>query len=214
DMDGTLVDTEPYWIATETGMATEHGGTWTHEQALGMVGRPITDTADELSARGVPGTREEIATELGHRVARHIRSEGPPWRPGARELLTALGAAGVPCALVTMSYREMAQAVLDTLPGDTFAAVVTGDEVTHGKPHPEPYLTAARMLDVDIRECVAIEDSLPGVASAEASGAATVAVPLMVDIPPAPGRGLLRSLAGVTVGDLATIASGEPLVRG
>src|SRR5699024_7350853 len=134
DMDGTLVDTEPYWIATETGRAPEHGGAGAHGQArggggrrrtepahgpragrrpagraLGPLGRPITDPADELSARGVPGTREEIATELVHRVARHIRSEGPPWRPGARELLTALGAAGVPCALVTMSYREMAQ---------------------------------------------------------------------------------------------------------
>lgn len=213
DMDGTLIDSEPYWIANETGIAAEHGAPWTEEQALQMVGRPITDTGKALSALGVPGTPDDIADELVRRMAHLIRTEGPPWRPGARELLDALRAAGIPCALVTMSYREMAQAVLDTLPEGTFEAVVTGDEVTHGKPHPEPYLTAARMLGVDVRECVAIEDSVPGVESAEAAGAATIAVPLMVDIPPAPGRSMLRTLEGVTIEELAAIASGEPLVR-
>lgn len=213
DMDGTLIDSEPYWIANETGIAAEHGATWTEEQALQMVGRPITDTGAVLSELGVPGTAEDIAEELVRRMAHLIRTEGPPWRPGARELLLALREADVPCALVTMSYREMADAVLDTLPEGTFGAVVTGDEVTHGKPHPEPYLTAARMLGVDVRECVAIEDSVPGVESAEAAGAATIAVPLMVDIPPAPGRSMLRTLEGVTIEELAAIASGEPLVR-
>lgn len=213
DMDGTIVDSEPYWIATETALAAEHGGTWTHEQGLAMVGRPITDTARLLRELGVPGTVDEIAGELVTRVTDLIRTEGAPWRPGARELLEAVGQAGIPSALVTMSYREMADAVLAALPAGTFAAVVTGDEVTRGKPHPEPYLTAARMLDVDVTRCVAFEDSPTGVASAEASGAATVAVPLMVDIPPAPGRSMLRTLEGVTLDDLAAIASGEPLVR-
>lgn len=214
DMDGTLVDSEPYWIATETALASEHGGTWTHEQALQMVGNPIVHTAAALIEQGgVPGTPEEVAEQLVQRVTERIRTDGPPWRPGARELLSALNEAGVPCALVTMSYREMAEAVLETLPEGVFDAVVTGDEVTHGKPHPEPYLTAARMLDVDIRQCVAIEDSVPGIASAEASGAATVAVPLMVQIPSAPGRSMLDTLEGVTVTDLARIADGEPLVR-
>ena len=208
DMDGTLVDSEPYWMATERELALEHGGTWSDEQALGMVGQEITFTARSLREQaGVAGTDDEIAERLVSRVAARIRHGGPPWRPGARELLDALTAAGVPCALVTMSYREMAQAVLDSLPAGTFAAVVTGDEVTHGKPHPEPYLAAARLLGVDIGRCVAIEDSVPGVASAEASGAATIAVPLMVDIPPAPGRTLLPSLAGVTVADLGRVAA-------
>ena len=212
-MDGTLVDSEPYWIATEGALAAEHGGTWTHEQGLQMVGKPITHTAAALRDLGVLGTIDEIAAELVRRVAALIRTEGPPWRPGARDLLTATAEAGVPSALVTMSYREMADAVLETLPAGTFAAVVTGDVVTHGKPHPEPFLTAAALLGVDIRDCVAIEDSIPGVASAEASGAATIAVPLMVDIPAAPGRSMLRTLEGLTVSDLADIVSGEEIVR-
>ena len=208
DMDGTLVDSEPYWMATERELAHEQGASWTDEQALAMVGQEITYTARSLREQaGVPGTDEEIAERLVNRVAERIREEGPPWRPGARELLDELAAAGVPSALVTMSYREMAQAVLESLPAGIFAAVVTGDEVSRGKPHPEPYLTAAHLLDVDIRHCVAIEDSIPGVASAEASGAATIAVPLMVDIPPAPGRTLLPSLTGVTVADLSRVAA-------
>src|SRR5690606_22208764 len=128
DMDGTIVDSEPYWIATETALAAEHGGTWTHEQGLAMVGRPITDTARLLRELGVPGTVDEIAGELVTRVTDLIRTEGAPWRPGARELLEAVGQAGIPSALVTMSYREMADAVLAALPAGTFAAVVTGDE--------------------------------------------------------------------------------------
>ncbi len=213
DMDGTLVDTEPYWIATEAALAAEHGGTWTHEQGLAMVGKPITHTAAKLRELGVPGTDDEVAAELVRRVTEHIRTDGPPWRPGAREILTALVEAGVPCALVTMSYRSMAEAVIETLPAGTFSAVVTGDEVTHSKPHPEPYLRAAEMLDVDIRDCVAVEDSVPGVASALASGAATIAVPLMVEIAPGPGLSMLTTLEGLTLSELATVASGEPLVR-
>ncbi|MEE6280808.1 HAD family hydrolase [Georgenia sunbinii] len=215
DMDGTLVDTEPYWIGSEIALAEEHGGSWSHEQALRLVGHSITTSARILrDEAGVQGTDDEIATTLVGRVADRVRTDGPPWRPGARELLDALREAGVPCALVTMSYTELAAAVLDTLPAGTFAAVVTGDEVVQGKPHPEPYLTAAARLGVDITACVAIEDSPPGVASAEAAGAATIAVPLMIDIPAAPGRSLLRTLEGVTLDDLATIAAGTPLQRG
>ena len=214
DMDGTLVDSEPYWIATEQELAEAHGGTWSHEQALGMVGQAITFTAASLREQaGVRGTDDEIAARLVARVAQRIRQDGAPWRPGARELLQTLVAEQIPCALVTMSYGAMAEAVLEVLPAGTFSAVVTGDVVTHGKPHPEPFLTAARMLDVDITRCVAIEDSVPGVAAAVASGAATVAVPLMVPIAHTPGLSMLRSLEGITSADLARIAGGEPLVH-
>ncbi len=208
DMDGTLIDSEPYWIANETGIAAEHGAPWTEEQALQMVGRPITDTGRALSALGVPGTPDDIADELVRRMAHLIRTEGPPWRPGARELLDALRAAGIPCALVTMSYREMAQAVLDTLPEGTFEAVVTGDEVTHGKPHPEPYLAAARALGVEVTDCVAIEDSPTGVRSAVAAGVPTLAVPHVVPVPAIVGAVQAPSLRGLTPHDLRRLFVG------
>ncbi len=69
-----------------------------------------------------------------------------PWRPGALELLTSLRDAGVPCALVSASYRVLLDAALGQLPAGTFAVSVAGDEVSQGKPHPEPYEKACAEL--------------------------------------------------------------------
>ena len=74
-------------------------------------------------------------------VERGIAETEPQWRPGARELLASLLAAGIPCALVTMSTRSLADAVVAMLPQGTFQAIIAGDEVEHEKPHPDPYLS-------------------------------------------------------------------------
>jgi HAD superfamily hydrolase (TIGR01509 family) len=125
-----------------------------------------------------------------------------PWRPGARELLESLVAQGVPCALVTMSWESLATAVVGNLPNGSFAAVVTGDVVHHGKPHPEPYLAAARLLGVDLAACIAIEDSPPGVASAVAAGIPTIAVPSHVKVPQTVGAVQISTLTGLAPQDL------------
>jgi HAD superfamily hydrolase (TIGR01509 family) len=145
-----------------------------------------------------------IVEELLDRVVAEV-GRAVPWRPGARELLLSLHAAGVPCALVTMSYARLADAVVRALPAGVFAAVVPGDQVRHGKPHPEPYLTAAQRLGVAPQECVAIEDSPPGVRSAQAAGAAVVAVPHVVPIPPGPGRVVVDTLEGLSPAGLARL---------
>jgi HAD superfamily hydrolase (TIGR01509 family) len=145
-----------------------------------------------------------IVEELLDRVVAEVR-RAVPWRPGARELLLSLHAAGVPCALVTMSYARLADAVVAALPAGVFAAVVPGDQVRHGKPHPEPYLTAAARLGVPPGECVAIEDSPPGVQSAQAAGTAVVAVPHVVPIAPGPGRVVLDTLVGLSPVGLARL---------
>jgi HAD superfamily hydrolase (TIGR01509 family) len=144
--------------------------------------------------------------DIVHRLQAHVIdrvNRAANWQPGARDLLAGLRAAGVPQALVTMSWTPLAQAVLRHLPEGTFDVVVTGDHVTHGKPHPEPYTTAARRLGVEAAACVAIEDSPTGVASAEAAGTVTFAVPHLVPIPAAPGRTVVGSLADLTVATLA-----------
>lgn len=207
DMDGTLVDTEPYWMEAEYALVEEHGGTWSDEHARALVGNPLLVSAEYLREHGGVALDPVAIVErlLGAVVAR-VRDH-VPWQPGARELLAELSARRVPMALVTMSWTSLAHAVVSRLPAGTFAAVVTGDEVTHGKPHPEPYLTAASRLGVDVRECVAIEDSVTGLRSAEAAGATTVAVPHLVPIPPRSGRVLVPSLTGLDVDSLARIAA-------
>jgi HAD superfamily hydrolase (TIGR01509 family) len=153
----------------------------------------------------VPWEPERIVDELLDRVIIRV-TEHVPWRPGARELLSALQEQGVPSALVTMSWRSLADAVVGALPDGTFAAVVTGDEVSHGKPHPEPYRAAARLLGVSPQDCVAIEDSPTGVRSAVAAGVPTLAVPHVVAVPEIPGAVHLDTLSGLTPAALADLA--------
>lgn len=202
DMDGTLVDTEPYWIAAEHEIVAEHGGRWSDELAHQLVGNPLLVSARFIIANSpLECTPEELVDELLLRVVRQVQRH-TPWRPGARELLTELGELGVPCALVTMSWQSLARAVTASLPPDAFRVVVTGDRVTHGKPHPEPYLGACAALAVQPGECVAIEDSATGVRSAVAAGVPTLAVPHVVAVPDIPGAVHLSSLAGVRAADL------------
>jgi HAD superfamily hydrolase (TIGR01509 family) len=205
DMDGTLVDTEPYWIEEEFQLVAEYGGRWSEQHAHNLVGNNLFVSAEYIRDHGgVTLTPEQIIDRLlagvGARVKVHI-----PWRPGARELLAELNTLAVPCALVTMSYRSLARAVVAGLPAGSFRTVVAGDDVAHGKPHPEPYLTAAERLAVPTDRCVAIEDSLTGVASAEAAKVATLAVQHLVEIPPAPGRTVVRSLTGWGAADLGAL---------
>ena len=214
DMDGTLVDTEPHWIAAEHALMARHGASWSHEQALQLVGSALPDSGRLLAAHlaaeaGVHLDPAAIVEELIAEVVRQV-SASVVWRPGALDLLRALGERGVPCALVTMSYRSLAGTVAALVPG-AFAVVVAGDEVARGKPAPDPYLRAAELLGADPARCVVLEDSAPGVASGEAAGCRVVACPHMVPIPPAPGRSRVRSLAELDVDALGAVAAGRVL---
>jgi len=204
-MDGTLVDTEPYWMAEERALVDRHGGVWTDEHARQLVGNDLLVSAEYILAHSpIMLTPLEVVNELlagvVARVAEHV-----PWRPGARELLAGCVAEGVPCALVTMSWESLASAVVMNLPLGSFTAVITGDVVSHGKPHPEPYLAAARLLGVELGDCIAIEDSPPGVASAVAAGIPTIAVPHQVPVPEMVGAVQLSTLVGLEPQDLLTI---------
>jgi HAD superfamily hydrolase (TIGR01509 family) len=199
DMDGTLVDTEPVWARVQIDLLPSLGATWTVEDAMRLVGSDLADAVQVWMGALPEGviSAEELADRMFGEVVRSLK-EDVVLRPGALELLQALRAAGVPCALVSASYRVMIDAVLSHLGPDLFDVVVAGDEVRNGKPHPEPYLTAAQELDVDPADCVVIEDSPGGTASGTAAGAFVVAVPQWVTIPEAPRRLVLESLAGVT----------------
>lgn len=214
DMDGTIVDTEPYWIAAEHALVEAHGGTWSHEQAMQLVGQSLTFSAGLLQEAGVELEIREIIDTLTAEVISSVRRQ-VPWRPGARELLEDLHLAGVRCALVTMSEGPLAREVVDSLPRPYFEVVVTGDTVSQGKPHPEAYLTAVERLQEDdpylgIHHCVALEDSVPGVTAAVASGVTTVAVPHIVPLPEDSRYHLWDSLSGRTLADLEELVAAKP----
>jgi HAD superfamily hydrolase (TIGR01509 family) len=208
DMDGTIVDTEPYWFEAEYAVVASHGDSWSDDHARAMVGFDLLDSGRYMIQHGgVRLTPHEIVELLLDSVVSNVR-RAVPWRPGARELLAEVREANIPTALVTMSWRRFATEVVEALPAGAFDASVVGDDVERGKPHPDPYLLAAERLGVDIRKCLAIEDSPTGVASALAAGATVLAVPHHVDVPmrhDVNGRMVRReTLAGLTVADLAT----------
>ncbi|MEO3935293.1 HAD family hydrolase [Dermatophilaceae bacterium Soc4.6] len=202
DMDGTLIDSEPYWIAEEHALVEAYGGTWSDEQAHALVGNPLEVSAQYiLDHSPVTLTVAEVVDRLMRGVMARVEQE-VPWRPGAPELLAACRAVGVSTALVTMSWRPFTDLLLQVLPADSFDVVVPGDAVVNGKPHPEPYLTALRELGLEAADCVAIEDSPAGVRSAAAAGVPTIAVPHVVPVPRIAGVVQLPTLAGLTPHDL------------
>jgi HAD superfamily hydrolase (TIGR01509 family) len=204
-MDGTLVDTEPYWMRAEGELAARHGAGWTHADSLAVVGFDLLDAAQYMRDRmGLDLEPAQIVEGLLDRVIEQIRVV-VPWRDGAVQLLSDLAAAGVPCGLVTMSYLRFVEPILEGLPPGTFDAVVTGDAVERGKPHPDPYLEAARLLGVDATDCLAIEDSNTGARSAEAAGCAVLCVPNHVPILEGERRMFADTLEGLTAVSLPVL---------
>lgn len=212
DMDGTLVDTEPYWIETEFELADRFGGTWSQEHGLALVGNDLLASGRYIlqhmfppEAPGARLTPEEVVELLLDGVVARVE-HAVPWRPGARELLAGLVETGVPCALVTMSYQRFVDPILAQLPSGAFAEIVTGDRVARGKPHPEPYLKAAAGLGVAAGDCLAIEDSNTGATSAEAAGCTVLVVPCHVTVEPGERRVFRDSLEGLRVDALLDLA--------
>ncbi len=199
DLDGLLIDSEPIWFRVEERVLAELGGArpWRHEDQAACVGGTLPLTADYLRGLArMPVSNAEVQRRLLTGMAAALR--GPvPLRPGALELLRALASDGVPCALVSSSYRVLVDAALGTIGPEHFAISVAGDEVRRPKPDPEPYRTAARRLDVEPSACVVFEDAPAGVASAEAAGCVCVVVPDVVPVPQTPTRPVLGSLLDV-----------------
>lgn len=199
DMDGTIIDSEPYWIAAERELVEEFGGSWSMEQAYAVVGSGLWNTAKLLRAAGVDLPADDVVARLSQRVLDQV-NHSVPWRPGVRELFRELLDAGVPCALVTMSLRANAEALAHAVDKElgqrVFTAIVAGDDVAEPKPHPEAYLRGAELLGVSPQDCVALEDSGFGAGSAYAAGAVTVGIPLHVPISTDVVHELWESLEG------------------
>ncbi|MEV4247126.1 HAD family phosphatase [Streptosporangium canum] len=207
DMDGLLVDSEKIWFQVESEVMERLGGGWGPADQERLVGGSMPSTvAYMLTASGASAHPDDVAAWMLEGMT-HRLAGGVEMMPGAAELLAAVRRAGLPTALVTSSVRPIAEACLKGIGRDNFDHVVTGDDVMRTKPHPEPYLTAARLLDVAAARCVALEDSPNGVTAATAAGCRVVAVPSVLPIPAAPGRLVVNSLHEVDVDVLRALAA-------
>jgi HAD superfamily hydrolase (TIGR01509 family) len=207
DMDGLLVDTEPLWFETEADVMARLGAPWTKQDQEQLLGGSMDNTVGYLLARATrPVPPADVARWMTEGMLRRAAEGRVVVRPGARELLNEVAATGIPYALVTGSQRPFTEAVLAST-GFRFPVTVTGDDVARTKPDPEPYLLAAKLLDADPEQCVALEDSPNGVASATSAGCLVVAVPTLLAIPPAPRRLVVPSLNGITLATLRALAA-------
>ncbi|BBG02129.1 MULTISPECIES: HAD family hydrolase [Pseudonocardia] len=209
DMDGTLIDSEKVWEVALNDLMKHLGSVPLPVEArLESVGGSL-DSSLRICFREagrdpatVPADEYRETGEWLYSRAGELFAHGVPWRPGARELLVALRAEGIPAALVTNTIRVLVTRALDTLGAEHFAAIVPGDEVSEPKPGPEPYLRGAELLGLDPADCVAVEDSPTGARSAERAGCAVLVVPCELEVPAGERRVQRSTLSGVTPADL------------
>jgi HAD superfamily hydrolase (TIGR01509 family) len=177
DMDGLLVDSEPVWTIAEVELAESLGGSWDSAIKTRVIGTSVRTAVPIILEHFKAAHRDpaEVIHWLLGRMVELFQRELPVM-PGAHELVDGLRAAGVPVALVSSSYRVLVDAVLHAFGTDRFDFTLSGDEVTHTKPHPEPYAKAAAALGVDPGRCVVLEDAPSGIASAEAAGCIAIGV--------------------------------------
>lgn len=208
DMDGTLVDSEKLWDIAMHTLYAKFGAEMTPEVRASTVGGSaegvIRIVYADLGLDPDPVDMAATADWL-HDVTGDLFDAGLPWCEGARELLDALSAAGVPMALVTNTRRALTERALETIGRGYFVASVCGDEVPRGKPHPDPYLRGAELLGLAPGQCLAIEDSVTGAASAEGAGCPVLVVPNDVEVPPSPRRHHVGSLTEVDPSGLLAI---------
>ncbi|NEG88827.1 HAD hydrolase-like protein [Bifidobacterium aerophilum] len=232
DLDGTLIDSDPYWVRAERALLERCGGAWDDALAEAMQGAALPMIIRLLRERGVDLPDEVIVSTLTDQVM-CMERERLPWIEGACELLAELAEACVPSVLVTGSPRPIVDNVLAHAPAGSFVGAISGDDDVPHKPDPAPYLAAARiavtagsehrMRDSGrhgegvstgnasipsrdlMRRCVIFEDSLPGLAAARASGGYVIAVTGHARVPVA-GCGrydrMIRDYRGLRPSDL------------
>jgi len=175
DMDGVLTDSEPAFFAAVNHVLARYGHHISAEEYAPYIGSATPAMWSAMIERfALPLSLEAILDEYEPPLMARLREPRLPL-PGARELLDTLRARRIPVALCTASYRRWVDAILAGAGlGGLFDAIVAGEDIANPKPHPEPYLTAARLLRLDPKDCLAVEDSLNGLTSALRAGTCVI----------------------------------------
>lgn len=179
DMDGVLIDSEPFWVEAEREVFARVGVDLRPEDMVHTIGLRIEEVARFwFRRRPWEGPApEDVASDVLHRVVALVRERGRPL-PGVRRTLERFASRGVPMAVASSSPGRLIRIVLDQLGiAGYFAAAVSAEGESHGKPHPAVFLTAASKLGVEPPSCLVIEDSVNGVIAAKAARMKCLAVP-------------------------------------
>lgn len=186
DADGTLFDTERLARDCWLDVAREWGAAPVEAHYMELIGRNHLGIATRLQeVCGLEFPVSDFLLVCSQRVRDTIESQGVPVKAGAPEILRFLHSRGVPVALATSSGGAATRMKLErTGLAPYFQAVLTGDMVSIGKPHPEIFLSACEALHLPPACCLAVEDSPNGIRSAHGAGMRVVMIPDL--IPPSP----------------------------
>jgi HAD superfamily hydrolase (TIGR01509 family) len=178
DLDGLMFNTEELYQEVGATLLARRGYEFTPELLDQMMGRPSHVALQiMIDTHTLKATVEELLAETDEIFPEILRTRLAPM-PGLVELLAALEAREIPKAIATSSRRSFVERVLDTFNyRPRFSPILTSEDITHGKPHPEIYLQAAERLNIPPTEMLVLEDSQNGCRAAVAAGAITVAVP-------------------------------------
>jgi sugar-phosphatase len=211
DMDGLLVDSEPFWRKAHMAIVAEEGFTITEDDVRAMAGKGTNHVVDEWGERF--GWDASKNPEITDRVVKNVISqvaESGKALPGVYDLIEMLQQHDIPMAVASSSMPELIDVTLNKLDIAKFMTIIrsTRDE-KNSKPFPDVYLTVARLLDVEPSTCLVFEDALNGVRAAKAAGMTCVAVP---ELPYDPDRfaeadlivDFLEGFSWATIQDLMT----------
>jgi len=181
DMDGLLLDTERIAMAMFEQACGLHGVAFDRALYERCIGTSMQGTREILERALGVDVYERLDREWSRLYGARVATQAVDVKDGARDLLELVHRTGLPTALATSTATPLAKIKLSLAGLDHyFATIVGGDVVTRAKPHPEPYLTAARALGVEARRCWAVEDSDNGVRAAHAAGFFVFQVPDLV----------------------------------
>lgn len=177
DMDGVLVDSEPLFHKAVNMMVERCGAAPITEEENNryLLGTTVEETWVRVKElRDVPQTPAELLAGYNEVVKEVLRSDLAP-RPGVRALIAEAERRGLPIAVASSSLREWVDLKLSVIGlTDAFPVKLGGDDIENGKPAPDIYIKAARLIGLEANECIAIEDSPIGLAAASSSGAYTI----------------------------------------
>jgi HAD superfamily hydrolase (TIGR01509 family) len=177
DLDGVLIQSEEVWDEVREAYVRERGGRYDEVVQRAMMGMSSTEWSRYLhEVAGVPDEPDEINAEVVRRMLAAYRKR-LPLIDGAVDAVRRL-AARYPLGLASSSNRTLIDAVLELAAlAPYFQVTVSSEEVAHGKPAPDVYLEAARLLGAEPAACVAVEDSHGGIRAAKAAGMRVVVFP-------------------------------------
>lgn len=179
DMDGLLIDSEPFWRASHIAAVAQYGAVISEEDVRAMAGKRTDEIVrhwrESHDLLHVPN--EQLEADVVNAVIASITKDGTEL-PGVRHVINLFETHGVPMAVASSSSPEIIEAVLTKLNLSKHITVThSAKHEEFGKPHPDVFLTTAKKLGVSAAKCIVLEDAMSGIRAAKAAGMKCIAVP-------------------------------------